>query len=69
MVIWMTILGRVAGPLKYHGCIEMLKLCNTEERFTTFFKYESYNSGRFRLVLYILDFVNYYVFWTMLKKW
>ena len=41
----MTILCRVLVPLKYNGCIEAFNQCNTEQIFTTSFKYEPYNSS------------------------
>ena len=41
----MTILWRVLAPLKYKGCIEPFNQCNTEQRFSIFFKDESYNTS------------------------
>ena len=45
MVLDMTIFQRVIKALKCKGCIAAFNQCNTEQSFTTFFKYESYNSS------------------------
>ena len=41
----MAIFRRVLAPLNCKGGTEAFNQCNTEQSFTTFFKYESYNSS------------------------
>ena len=41
----MAIFRRVLAPLNYKGATEAFNQCNTEQSFTIFFKYESYNSS------------------------